>query len=135
MRVFLANVGANSSHRHLFSPLFDDGTFEFLPIPEGGPEEIVSKDAPKLVDRSEENVTLVAIFSAPVRCRSTRKPTKVKENAIRHCRKRGRYVNRHSSRPYSRPIRVVARTYCHSSIVEVSLLGIDRPAVPLEYRG
>ena len=35
MRVFLANVGANSSHRHLFSPLFEDGTFEFLPIPEG----------------------------------------------------------------------------------------------------
>ena len=37
MRVFLANVGANSSHRHLFSPLFEGGTFEFLPIPEGDP--------------------------------------------------------------------------------------------------
>ena len=35
MRVFLANVGANSSHGKLFSPLFEDGTFEFLPIPEG----------------------------------------------------------------------------------------------------
>ncbi len=31
MRVYLANVGANSSDRFA-SPLFDDGTFEFLPI-------------------------------------------------------------------------------------------------------
>ena len=37
MRIYLANVGANTSqeHRGLISPLFDDGTFEFLPIPEG----------------------------------------------------------------------------------------------------
>ena len=37
MRIFLVNVGANTSpeHRRLVSPLFDDGTFEFLPIPEG----------------------------------------------------------------------------------------------------
>ena len=33
MRIYLANVGANAGHR-LASPLFDDGTFEFLPIPE-----------------------------------------------------------------------------------------------------
>jgi len=33
-RIFLANVGANSSHRFT-SPIFEDGTFEFLPIPEG----------------------------------------------------------------------------------------------------
>lgn len=33
MRVYLANVGANSSHSFA-SPLFDDGTFEFLPIPD-----------------------------------------------------------------------------------------------------
>ncbi len=32
-RVFLANVGVNASHRFT-SPLFEDGTFEFLPIPE-----------------------------------------------------------------------------------------------------
>jgi len=32
-RVFLANVGANASHRFA-GPLFDDSTFEFLPIPE-----------------------------------------------------------------------------------------------------
>ena len=32
-RIFLANVGANSSHR-FSSPVFDDWTFEFLPIPE-----------------------------------------------------------------------------------------------------
>ncbi len=31
--IFLANVGANSSHRFL-SPLFDDGTFELITIPE-----------------------------------------------------------------------------------------------------
>ena len=36
MRVYLVNVGANASHGRLFSPLFDDRTFEFLPIPEGG---------------------------------------------------------------------------------------------------
>lgn len=34
MRIYLANVGANSSHGQLVSPLFEDGTFELLPIPE-----------------------------------------------------------------------------------------------------
>ena len=32
-RVFIANVGANASHRFA-GPVFEDGTFEFLPIPE-----------------------------------------------------------------------------------------------------
>ncbi len=32
-RIFLANVGANASHRFA-GPLFPDGTYEFLPIPE-----------------------------------------------------------------------------------------------------
>ena len=32
MRIYLANVGSNSSHG-AFSPIFDDGTFEFVPIP------------------------------------------------------------------------------------------------------
>ena len=32
-RIFLANVGVNASHRSQ-SPLFPDGTFEFVPIPE-----------------------------------------------------------------------------------------------------
>ena len=32
-RIYLANVGANASHR-FSSPIFADGTFEFLPIPE-----------------------------------------------------------------------------------------------------
>ena len=32
-RIFLANVGANASHR-FGSPVFPDGAFEFLPIPE-----------------------------------------------------------------------------------------------------
>ncbi len=33
MRIFLANVGANASHRFA-GPVFENGTFEFLPIPE-----------------------------------------------------------------------------------------------------
>ena len=33
LRVFLANVGANASHRFA-GPIFEDRTFEFLPIPE-----------------------------------------------------------------------------------------------------
>lgn len=32
-RIFLANVGANASHRFT-GPIFSDGTFEFIPIPE-----------------------------------------------------------------------------------------------------
>lgn len=32
MRIYLANVGSNSSHG-AFSPIFDDGAFEFVPIP------------------------------------------------------------------------------------------------------
>ena len=32
-RIFLANVGANASHR-FSGPVFEDGSFEFLPIPE-----------------------------------------------------------------------------------------------------
>ena len=35
MHIYLANVGTNASHGKLISPLFEDGTFEFLPIPEG----------------------------------------------------------------------------------------------------
>jgi hypothetical protein len=34
--VFIINVGVNASHGRLRSPLFDDGTFEFIPIPEQG---------------------------------------------------------------------------------------------------
>ena len=45
--VFLANVGANSSHSFL-SPLFDDGTFEFITIPEeplaAGPHSVRYRD-------------------------------------------------------------------------------------------
>ncbi len=33
-RIFLVNVGVNASHGALRSPVFPDGTFEFLPIPE-----------------------------------------------------------------------------------------------------
>lgn len=33
-RIFIINVGANASHRGLRSPIFNDGTFLFVPIPE-----------------------------------------------------------------------------------------------------
>jgi len=33
-KICLINVGANSSHRDLRSPLFPDGKFEFIPIPD-----------------------------------------------------------------------------------------------------
>ena len=33
-RVFLANVGANASHAPVVSPLYPDGTFDLIPIPE-----------------------------------------------------------------------------------------------------
>ena len=33
MRIYLANVGANISEHGFASPLFEDGSFEFLPIP------------------------------------------------------------------------------------------------------
>jgi len=33
-RAFIINVGVNASHGALRSPLFDDGTFTFVPIPE-----------------------------------------------------------------------------------------------------
>ncbi len=46
-RIYLANVGANASHRFT-SPLFEDGSFEFLPIPEdpdiSGPHAVRYRD-------------------------------------------------------------------------------------------
>ena len=48
-RIWLANIGANSSHPY-FSPLFSDGTFELLPIPEtpseAGPHSVKLADVP-----------------------------------------------------------------------------------------
>lgn len=48
-RIWLANIGANSSHPY-FSPLFPDGTFELLPIPEtprdAGPHSVKLADVP-----------------------------------------------------------------------------------------
>lgn len=38
-RAFLINVGVNASHGDLRSPLYDDGTFTFVPIPEGPQSE------------------------------------------------------------------------------------------------
>jgi hypothetical protein len=46
-RIFLANVGVNASHR-FSSPVFPDGTFEFIPIPEdrdlSGPDVLRYRD-------------------------------------------------------------------------------------------
>ena len=46
-RIFLANVGVNASHR-ISSPIFPDGSFEFIPIPEApdlkGPEMVRYRD-------------------------------------------------------------------------------------------
>jgi hypothetical protein len=46
-RIFLANVGANRSHA-VQSPLFPDGTFELVPIPEG--DAFQSDPAPRYAD-------------------------------------------------------------------------------------
>lgn len=35
-RIFIINVGANASHGRLRSPIFENNTFEFVPIPETG---------------------------------------------------------------------------------------------------
>ena len=54
--VFLANVGANSSHRFL-SPIFDDGAFEFITIPEeplqAGPHSVRYRDLRSHYDPKE----------------------------------------------------------------------------------
>ena len=42
-RVFIINVGANTAHRQQ-SPLFDDGTFEFVPIPGNNDEGLTYGD-------------------------------------------------------------------------------------------
>ena len=41
-KAFIINVGANASHGALRSPIFDDGTFFFVPIPEVDPDAAVS---------------------------------------------------------------------------------------------
>ena len=52
----MANVGANSSHRFL-SPMFDDGTFEFITIPEepfaSGPHSVRYRDLRSHYDPNE----------------------------------------------------------------------------------
>ena len=56
-RVYLANVGANASHRFA-SPLFEDGTFEFLTIPEQpdltGPEALRYRDLRSFYDPTRD---------------------------------------------------------------------------------
>lgn len=43
MKVGIINIGVNASHGNLISPIFDDGTFEFVPIPCCAPSECPSR--------------------------------------------------------------------------------------------
>jgi hypothetical protein len=49
-KVFLLNVGANCSHGSLRSPVFADGRFEFLPIPETQVDNCDTQIIPKYCD-------------------------------------------------------------------------------------
>lgn len=40
----IINVGANTSHSGLYSPLYEDGTFSFMPLPEEGDEVDPKRD-------------------------------------------------------------------------------------------
>ena len=50
-RIFLVNVGVNAGHGGARSPLFADGTFEWVPIPEpaewAGPHSVRYADLPQ----------------------------------------------------------------------------------------
>ena len=39
MKIGIANVGVNTSHRRLRSPIFEDGSFEFVPVPYCSPSD------------------------------------------------------------------------------------------------
>ena len=60
-RVFIINVGANTSHRQQ-SPLFDDGTFEFVPIPSDCDEGLAYAN---LRQFNSPNTPLFDRFAAP----------------------------------------------------------------------
>ena len=49
-KAFIINVGANASHGALRSPIFEDGTFFFVPIPEDDPDATVSGRVPRYRD-------------------------------------------------------------------------------------
>ena len=60
-RIFIINVGANTSHQQQ-SPLFDDGTFEFMPIPGGHDEGLTYAD---LRQFNDSDMPLFDRFAAP----------------------------------------------------------------------
>lgn len=47
-KIFIINVGVNASHGKLQSPLFEDGSFEFIPIPETTKQTHSCPDCPLL---------------------------------------------------------------------------------------
>ena len=70
MRVYLANVGSNSGHGFA-SPLFEDGSFEFIPIPEGGQPAIAPPGAVRYSDlRSHNDPSRDLLRYVPQRLRS-----------------------------------------------------------------
>ncbi len=61
-RIYLANVGANASHRFA-GPIFPDRTFEFLPIPEdrdlAGPHAVRYRDLRSFYDPQQDLVEYI----------------------------------------------------------------------------
>ena len=60
-RIFIINVGANTSHPQQ-SPLFDDGTFEFMPIPGEHEEGMTYAD---LRQFNDPDIPLFDLFASP----------------------------------------------------------------------
>ena len=74
MRIYLANVGANKKTRGLASPIFEDGRFEFLPIPannrglDESPKAIRYRDLRSHYDHAQDLTSYI--------------PTRLKDRAV-----------------------------------------------------
>ena len=67
MAVFIANVGVNASHT-IRSPLFDDGSFRLLPIPERmkwRPPMLRLRDLPELAEHAPEALARIPVHLDP----------------------------------------------------------------------
>jgi len=67
MAVFLANVGVNASHTAR-SPLFADGTFALVPIPERlrwQPPMLRLRDLPEIAEHAPEALGMIAVHLDP----------------------------------------------------------------------
>jgi hypothetical protein len=67
MAVFIANVGANAGHTSR-SPLFDDGSFRLLPIPEcrkWRAPMLRLKDLPELAEHAPESLARIPVHLDP----------------------------------------------------------------------